>query len=454
MVRPRLLLAIAVCAAAFVPPIAAQTVREFLIPRANAFPHDPAVGADGMVWYTDQTNSYIGRLDPNTGQIVDWPTPTPGSGPHGITIGPDGYVWYTGQDTGRIGRVDPATGAIREFVMPANANRPHTPIWHRGAVWGTAQTNSTYYRLDPVTGNVQVWSAPAGSRPYGIDAAPDGSLWIALFGTNRLARVDTATGASTLFTLPNTGSRPRRIAVAQDGLVYYTDYPRGYLGRLDPATGQVREWRVTGAPPGPYGIAVGTDGRIWFNAQATNEMVAFDPLTEQLQGYPIPTAGAIVRHMVCDWKHGKLWLALSGTRRIGEVAIDVPVTRFGSACSGSLGVPSFDVDGVARIGTTVTFAVGNTAASQAALFVGASNTIWGAFALPWELLVLSSPGCFLNVSIDVSLYAGPPAPVPLAVPVTPALDGTLLYLQWALFGDPSGRPVVTTQGVRLRVVGA
>lgn len=33
--------------------LAAQpTVREYLIPRASAFPHDPAVGADGIVWYT------------------------------------------------------------------------------------------------------------------------------------------------------------------------------------------------------------------------------------------------------------------------------------------------------------------------------------------------------------------------------------------------------------------
>lgn len=74
------------------------TVREYLIPRANAFPHDPAVGADGVVWYTDQQNSYIGRLDPVTEQIVDYPTPTPNSGPHGITVAPDGYVWYTRQD--------------------------------------------------------------------------------------------------------------------------------------------------------------------------------------------------------------------------------------------------------------------------------------------------------------------------------------------------------------------
>ena len=78
----------------------APTIVEYRIPRARNFPHDPAVGPDGIVWYTDQVNSFIGRLDPATGEITDYPTPTPGSGPHGIEAGPDGMVWYTAQPHG------------------------------------------------------------------------------------------------------------------------------------------------------------------------------------------------------------------------------------------------------------------------------------------------------------------------------------------------------------------
>src|SRR2546425_4003558 len=72
--------------------LAAPLVVEYPLPRAKAFPHDPAVGADGIVWYTDQANSYIGRLDPATGKVTDYPTPTPTSGPHGIVVAPDGGV--------------------------------------------------------------------------------------------------------------------------------------------------------------------------------------------------------------------------------------------------------------------------------------------------------------------------------------------------------------------------
>src|SRR6478609_728572 len=121
---------------------AALTVTEYRIPRPGAFPHDPAVGADGIVWYTDQNNSFIGRLDPATGKITDTPTPTPESGPHGIVVAPDGMVWYTAQPSGLIGRLDPHSMQITEFKLPANANEPHTPLVVGRKIWFTAQTNN------------------------------------------------------------------------------------------------------------------------------------------------------------------------------------------------------------------------------------------------------------------------------------------------------------------------
>src|ERR1051325_10096328 len=93
-----------------------STIVEYALPRPRAFPHDPTVGRDGIVWYTDQANSYIGRLDPASGKVTDYATPTPASGPHGIIVAPDGGVWYTANFQGRIGRLDPATGALTEYL--------------------------------------------------------------------------------------------------------------------------------------------------------------------------------------------------------------------------------------------------------------------------------------------------------------------------------------------------
>ena len=93
-------------------------VVEYQIPREGAFPHDPAVGADGIVWYTDQQNSFIGRLDPATGKITDYPTPTPASGPHGIVVAPDGGVWYTAQRIAKLGRLTRRRDVSRSIRCP------------------------------------------------------------------------------------------------------------------------------------------------------------------------------------------------------------------------------------------------------------------------------------------------------------------------------------------------
>src|SRR5438105_14473733 len=152
----------------FVPP---PNIVEYPLPRPKAFPHDPAVGADGIVWYTDQANSYIGRLDPATGKVTDYATPTPVSGPHGIVVAPppDGGVWYTANFKGRLGRLDPATGAIKEYPLPAAATDPHTPLYHAGKVWFTAQGANLYGVLDPATGRPS--SSPCRPR------APTPTAW-------------------------------------------------------------------------------------------------------------------------------------------------------------------------------------------------------------------------------------------------------------------------------------
>src|SRR5579864_3294527 len=150
-------------------PQAAPSIVEYRLPREGAFPHDPAVASDGSVWYTDQSNSYIGRLDPTTGKVTDYPTPTRGSGPHGIVVAPDGAVWYTANNAGRLGRVDPTSGAIKEFVLPSEARDPHTPLVYQGKVWFTAQESNLYGYLDTAGGQVKLFPiATRNAKPYGL----------------------------------------------------------------------------------------------------------------------------------------------------------------------------------------------------------------------------------------------------------------------------------------------
>ena len=84
---------------------------------AGSRPHDVAVAADGMVWYTAQGSGELGRLDPATGDVEEIPLGD-GSRPHGVIVGPDGAPWITDGGLNAIVRVDPASLEVRRLSAP------------------------------------------------------------------------------------------------------------------------------------------------------------------------------------------------------------------------------------------------------------------------------------------------------------------------------------------------
>ena len=300
------------------------TIKEWDVP-AGAYPHDPAVAPDGSVWYTGQRGNVLGRFDPATGQIKQYPLPTASSGPHGLVADQQGSIWYTGNSAGLIGKLDPKTGHVTEYKMPNPAARdPHTPLFdQKGTLWFTVQGGNFVGKLDPATGVIMLKPSPTPrSLPYGLVITSKGVPFFDMFGTNKIGSIDPDTMAITEYVLPS-GARPRRIAITPDDVIWYTDYGRGFLGRLDPKTKQVKEFKSPGGDDSrPYGITTGRDGSLWYSESGVepNTVVQFDPKTERMQTWNIPSGGGVVRNMVAA-PDGTLWLACSGVNKIARVTI-------------------------------------------------------------------------------------------------------------------------------------
>ena len=264
-------------------------------------PHDPLATRDGALWYSGQMANVLGRVDPKTGKVREYPLKTAHSGPHGLMEDKDGDIWYTGNTGALIGRLDPKTGAVTEYPMPdPNAKDPHTLIFDKaGILWFTVQNANRIGRLDPKSGEIKLLTPPTPkSRPYGMAVNSKGTVFVVQFGANSVAAVDPATLAIREYKLPDPGARPRRIAITSDDRVWYTDYARGYLGRLDPASGKVSEWQSPSGPKSaPYGISAIHDV-IWYSESEAkpNTVVRFDPKTEKFQSWAIPGGGNIVRN--------------------------------------------------------------------------------------------------------------------------------------------------------------
>lgn len=293
-------------------------IREWMVPTLGQRSRDPIEAPDGSIWWTGMWASLAGRLDPETGEMEEYHLP-PDSRPHGVFPDANGNIWYTGNSNATIGMIEPGTGLITEY--PTEAGDPHTGIFHpNGNLYFTAQRAGMLGRLNPETGELrEIETEP---RPYGIRVGPDGTVWVAYNGTNRIGALDPDSMEVVYYTIPDESSRIRRLGLSSDGMVWYVNSTRGRIGRLDPATGAVREWDSPSGPDShPYALAVINDV-IWYNESGMrpDALVRFDPATEQFQSWAIPSGVGIVRRMWVT-KDDNLLIHQSSSNRIGLVII-------------------------------------------------------------------------------------------------------------------------------------
>lgn len=301
--------------------------KEWVVPTLGQRSRDPVEAPDGSIWWVGQWGDVMGRIDPATGKMQEYPLP-PGAKPHSVTPDKDGFMWYTGNKNATIGRLDPASGKVKVYEMPdPQARDPHTAVFDtNGILWFTLQHSNRIGRLDPKSGEIKLIVAPtSGSKPYGIKVDESGDIWVACNGSNCLIKVDHNTLEMTEIKLPHEDTTVRRLDIAADGMIWYVNSGRGRLGQYNPSSGEIREWpSPSGAKSHPYAIEV-IDGVVWYNESGMrpDSLVRFDPKNERFQSWAIPSGefyAGIIRHMR-PTRDGNLLIHQSSTNRIIHVKI-------------------------------------------------------------------------------------------------------------------------------------
>jgi virginiamycin B lyase len=290
-------------------------IKAYTLPKDGGYPHDVAVGADGIVWYTAQRDGKLGRLDPATGKVELTPLGT-GAAPHGVIMGPDGAPWVTEGGTNSIVRVDPKTREVKHWYLPearGYVNLNTCTFDKRGRVWFTGQ-QGIYGRLDPATGDMKVWDAPRGRGPYGIATTPAGDVYYASLAGNHLARIDLDTGAATIIEPPTKDQGARRVWSDSKGRIWVSEWISGNVSAFDPKTKSWKTWKLPGERPQTYAVYVDDKDKVWLSEWTANAMVRFDPETEKFDVFPSDRDGARVRQIL--GRPGEVWAPESGTSRL------------------------------------------------------------------------------------------------------------------------------------------
>ena len=257
----------------------------------------------------------------------EYPLPA-GAKPHSVTPDADGYMWYLGNRNGTVGKLDPSTGEIVEYPMPdPDARDPHTGEFDQsGRFWFTLQHSNRVGRLNPESGDIKLIELDRPrSRPYGIKIDTNGDAWVACNGGPCLYHVHRDSMAATRIDLPNVETTVRRLDIGEDGMIWYVNSGAGRLGRYDPGNGSIKEWPSPSGPKShPYAILI-VDGKVWYNesGKRPDALVRFDPKTEAFQSWPIPSSSVysgILRHMRAA-KNGDLLIHQSATNHIMRVSV-------------------------------------------------------------------------------------------------------------------------------------
>jgi len=303
-------------------PTSSVAIVEFRTPTSGSGPNAIANGPDGALWFTESIGNRIGRIT-TSGEITEFVIPTPGSAPIGIVAGPDGAIWFTENGANRIGRIT-SSGAVTEYRLPHDGNAgPGTIIvGPDGALWFTEQYANRIGRIT-TAGQVTEWAVPTpNATPWGLTVGPDHNVWFTELDGSKLGRI-TGSGAITEFALPHAGGRPNDLVSGPDGAFWVTELNGNRITRVTVA-GAAQEFPLTGSV-GPDTIVVGPDGALWFTEYAAGGLGRITTSGE-LSQYHIPSGSSSAPSGMVVGPDGNLWFAelgawLSYRDRIGRATL-------------------------------------------------------------------------------------------------------------------------------------
>ena len=298
-------------------------------------PRSVAVDGTGHVYIADIWSHSIRRVDAFTGTISTVAgTGESGDGgdggpaieahlrhPRGVAVDGAGNVYISDSANQRIRRVDAATRIISTIAgsghwdyggdggpaTEAHLRHPRgVAVDGDGNLYISDSGNHCIRKVDAATGTISTiagtgewgYSGDGGpatraqlSEPEGVAVDGDGNVYIADAGSNRIRKVDAATGI--ISTFAGTGEwgysgdggpatqahfeEPRRVALDGDGHLYIADYWNHRIRRVDAFTGTIStiagtgEWDYggDGGPAtsarfrNPFGLAMGGDGNVY-----------------------------------------------------------------------------------------------------------------------------------------------------------------------------------------------
>lgn len=281
-------------------------ITEYQLPRELTQPHDVIVDSDGMVWYSDFGQQFMGKLDPKTGQTKEFPVPQlrPGFPVGGLDMETDqaGNIWLSLLEQGGAARFDRKTEKFQMFPAPGHPGSESlhvsmlvpTASHVDGKVWlKDDSAGITLDRLDPATGKIESihpYGDNAGRKHSGYGAAADSHNNLYLLDTvgSTIVKVDAKTGEAKIFPTPTKEAFPRRGHMDSQDRLWFAEFQADQVGMFDTRTEQFHEWSLGSPWFSPYDAVVDKNGEVWAGGMANDRVARVDSKTGKSTEYLMP----------------------------------------------------------------------------------------------------------------------------------------------------------------------
>ena len=287
---------------------------EYDLPRETISPHDVIVDAAGIAWYSSFGEQNLGRLDPKTGTVKEFPIPLhkPGfpTGLLGLRSDKDGNLWLGNMYQATIVKFEPKAEKFQFWPLPpeinidaAQVNMVSPQSSHiDGKVWTQNNGFAGVHRLDLATGKIQTWQPFKDAKePHNIyDVVPDSqnNVYFTDFRHQHIGRIDAKTGEVKLFAAPTPRSAPRRGQMDALDRLWFGMYRGDRIAMFDTKTGQFKEWKLPTPWASPYDVAIDKNDEAWTGSMLTDRITRLDTKTGATLEYLLPRSTNIRRVFV------------------------------------------------------------------------------------------------------------------------------------------------------------
>ena len=300
------------------------------LPRPDASPHDEVFDAEGNIWYSDFNSQFLGKLDPKTGKVVEYPVPQSrfgqvAQGGLQIDIDRQGRIYYGNMSQMQIVRLDPSTGKMETFKPPIPDSKlgdGHLtmidPAFQQvdGKLWvniafETGEAGGTW-QVDLGTNTWTRVTYPPGSPParaYDVVADSNNDVYGMHMNNNKIWKTDAKTLKTVWYDLPTKGAGCRRGHIDSRDRLWCGEFNGNGVAMFDPKTEKITEWKAPTDWTRPYDAQFDDKTYAWAAGMDNDLAIRLNAQTGEFTEYLLPHE-TNVRHVEVQ-KSGalsSLWL--------------------------------------------------------------------------------------------------------------------------------------------------